>query len=261
MLCTITLTTYLLFCSAGEGTTYTVSKGDTLFKIAEHFYGEGRLWPSLSKANPGLDPQKLIPGNTIQIPAMDNKTNRDKPINISRATYSKDKAAKPVHVSYKTYSLTISRDTDLMLNMLCYVLIGCIAVTVIQSILFYTSGQVFNINKISILSSFKATFLTEFTYFFLTGAVFILTFTLINTLLGKTELSFHANIEHFWYTLKTLPFQLPLLLSVIFLYACVGFHFLRSLCKINILQALLIVFTGSVLPALGIAAFIYTAYV
>lgn len=48
--------------------TYTVKKGDTLFSIAKSSYGTGRDWQKIVSANPGLDPQKLKVGQTIQIP-------------------------------------------------------------------------------------------------------------------------------------------------------------------------------------------------
>ena len=54
--------------SATGSKTYTVKKGDTLFSIAKASYGTGRDWQKIVSANPGLDPQKLKPGQTLTIP-------------------------------------------------------------------------------------------------------------------------------------------------------------------------------------------------
>ena len=48
--------------------TYTVKRGDTLYKIAAQRYGEGKQWQRIVSANPGLDPAKLRVGQTITLP-------------------------------------------------------------------------------------------------------------------------------------------------------------------------------------------------
>ena len=53
---------------SGEGTTYTVKKGDTLFSIARAVYGNGGQWQRIANANPGLSPSTLKAGTTIAIP-------------------------------------------------------------------------------------------------------------------------------------------------------------------------------------------------
>lgn len=263
MLCTLALSTCLLFCGEKPASAYTILPGDTLFQIAESVYGEGRLWPDIARANPDIKPNALKPGQVIAIPGkrQDSKAPAaPQAFALSRGTFQEKMGAAPAPASFKTYTFTISKDMDLMITMALYVLMGCLVITMAQSLLFYMSGQIFKIRSVSMLASFKATFLTETTYLFMAGSVFLLTFTIINTLLGKTDLSFYENMVHFWYTLKILPLHLPLLLGILLFYACVGLHYLRRLCDISLPQALLIVFTGSVMPSLGLTLFFYSAF-
>jgi 5'-nucleotidase / UDP-sugar diphosphatase len=56
--------------SAGaiSGNSYTIQKGDTLWKIATARYGDGRKWHEIADANPGLSPSALHVGETITLP-------------------------------------------------------------------------------------------------------------------------------------------------------------------------------------------------
>ena len=45
-----------------------VQDDDTLERIARREMGAGSLWPEILKANPGLDPRKLRPKQTIRVP-------------------------------------------------------------------------------------------------------------------------------------------------------------------------------------------------
>jgi 5'-nucleotidase / UDP-sugar diphosphatase len=56
--------------AAGEasGKTYTIQKGDTLWKIATSHYGDGKKWHEIADANPGLSPSALRVGETISLP-------------------------------------------------------------------------------------------------------------------------------------------------------------------------------------------------
>lgn len=51
--------------------TYTVKKGDNLWKISQRFYGDGRQWETIYQANVkviGPDPDLIQPGQVLTIP-------------------------------------------------------------------------------------------------------------------------------------------------------------------------------------------------
>jgi len=54
----------------GKTSTYTVKKGDNLWKIAKRFYGKGTMWPKIYKANEKRikDPNRIYPGQVLVIP-------------------------------------------------------------------------------------------------------------------------------------------------------------------------------------------------
>jgi 5'-nucleotidase/UDP-sugar diphosphatase len=54
--------------SSAAGASYTVKKGDTLYKLAREHYGDGKQWQRIASANPGLSPQSLRVGQTLIIP-------------------------------------------------------------------------------------------------------------------------------------------------------------------------------------------------
>ncbi len=51
--------------------TYTVQSGDSLSKIAKHFYGDGNRWREIFEANRDRisNPDMIHPGQSIKIPA------------------------------------------------------------------------------------------------------------------------------------------------------------------------------------------------
>ncbi len=53
-----------------EPQSYTVQKGDTLWKIADKFYGDGKKWSLIADANTAVlgNPNHLKPGTVITIP-------------------------------------------------------------------------------------------------------------------------------------------------------------------------------------------------
>ncbi|NOY75676.1 MAG: LysM peptidoglycan-binding domain-containing protein [Kiritimatiellaeota bacterium] len=57
--------------ASAEFQTYTVRKGDTLWKIARRFYGSGKEWRKIYQANQDTmsDPNKVKAGSKIRIPA------------------------------------------------------------------------------------------------------------------------------------------------------------------------------------------------
>ncbi|MEI8144870.1 MAG: peptidoglycan-binding protein LysM [Alphaproteobacteria bacterium] len=56
--------------AAPEARMYTVVKGDTLWKISEHFYGKGADYPKIVAANnpPITNPDLIQPGWVLRIP-------------------------------------------------------------------------------------------------------------------------------------------------------------------------------------------------
>ena len=57
--------------AASDGTasgSYTIKKGDTLWRIASSKYGDGKKWHEIADANPGLSPSSLRVGETITLP-------------------------------------------------------------------------------------------------------------------------------------------------------------------------------------------------
>lgn len=61
--------THEMTVTAGAPHTYVVKRGDTLFKIAQQFYGDGNKWTNIRKANPRIkDPDQLRIGERLTIP-------------------------------------------------------------------------------------------------------------------------------------------------------------------------------------------------
>ncbi|HEX4959673.1 MAG TPA: LysM peptidoglycan-binding domain-containing protein [Thermoanaerobaculia bacterium] len=54
-----------------EEQTYTIASGDSLSKIAKHFYGDASRWREIFDANSDVikDPDMIYPGQTIKIPS------------------------------------------------------------------------------------------------------------------------------------------------------------------------------------------------
>ena len=48
--------------------TYTVQKGDTLFRIAKDRYGDGTMWQKIVSANPGVSASHLKVGQKLKMP-------------------------------------------------------------------------------------------------------------------------------------------------------------------------------------------------
>ncbi len=54
---------------SGEKTVYIVKPGDTLYDIAKKYYGRGELWTIIAKANPLINPDRLLVGQKLEIPS------------------------------------------------------------------------------------------------------------------------------------------------------------------------------------------------
>lgn len=51
-----------------EALEWRVARGDTLWRIADRLYGDGRLWPLLQQANGLPRPDHLLPGQRLRVP-------------------------------------------------------------------------------------------------------------------------------------------------------------------------------------------------
>jgi nucleoid-associated protein YgaU len=49
-------------------TKHTIKDSDTLFKLAEAYYGDGNQWQKIKNANPGINENNLQVGQEITIP-------------------------------------------------------------------------------------------------------------------------------------------------------------------------------------------------
>ncbi len=49
-------------------TMYTVVRGDTLWSIANRYYGDGKRWRDIAQANGIHDPRKLVVGEQLTLP-------------------------------------------------------------------------------------------------------------------------------------------------------------------------------------------------
>jgi nucleoid-associated protein YgaU len=54
--------------AAAEPRTHVVVRGDTLYSIAEQYYGTGRYWEAIRDANPGITPERLPIGQRLVVP-------------------------------------------------------------------------------------------------------------------------------------------------------------------------------------------------
>jgi|GEM_PF-5747449 len=73
---------------------YEIQPGDRLDIISNKFYGTHQRWKELLKANPGLDPAKIKPGQIILIPG--TKTDLPKQETVYLSTHSQNRRAYKV---------------------------------------------------------------------------------------------------------------------------------------------------------------------
>ena len=55
--------------AAGAGRSYVVRKGDTLSLIAQRELGDAKLWPKIAALNPKVDPNRVVVGASLVLPA------------------------------------------------------------------------------------------------------------------------------------------------------------------------------------------------
>ena len=94
---------------AATETTYKVSSGDTLWKIADKFYGDGEKWKVIYEANKDKlsSPGTIVPGQELVIPA----SGRSSPDKSSKAK-SKDKAKNSSKDKAKDSSKDKAKDSS-----------------------------------------------------------------------------------------------------------------------------------------------------
>ncbi len=51
-----------------ERSVHIIKKGDTLSGIARRFYGSTEAWDAIARANPGVDPDRLLVGMRLALP-------------------------------------------------------------------------------------------------------------------------------------------------------------------------------------------------
>ena len=54
--------------SAAGPRTHVVQRGETLYSLAQAFYGSGKQWQTIADANPGVTPSRMPVGQTLMIP-------------------------------------------------------------------------------------------------------------------------------------------------------------------------------------------------
>jgi 5'-nucleotidase len=55
--------------TAKTPTTHVIAAGDTLWDLAETFYGDGARWRKLANANRRASPRHLLVGQELRVPA------------------------------------------------------------------------------------------------------------------------------------------------------------------------------------------------
>ena len=96
--------------TAEVGETYTVSKGDNLWNVAENAYGSGYNWVDIAKENNLTSPDMLYEGQTLLIPNVESKLatvnsimDESSPDKISGATYEVQKGDNLWNICVRAY--------------------------------------------------------------------------------------------------------------------------------------------------------------
>jgi nucleoid-associated protein YgaU len=62
---------------------HVIKRGDTLWKVSEMYYGDGRRWKNLVVANPGLDPAAMVVGQTIKIQPLSTSSTQSGALDVA----------------------------------------------------------------------------------------------------------------------------------------------------------------------------------
>ncbi len=90
---------------AAAGRVHVVEEGETLGDISKQYYGSTRHWRDIVKANPGLDPDRLLVGTKLSIPELGAQTPH---------AATQEEGAQPLNAGGSTYVVQ-SGDTSLRL--------------------------------------------------------------------------------------------------------------------------------------------------
>lgn len=86
-----------------SGRTHTIAAGETFVSIARAVYGDGRYYKAIEDANPNVDPGRLKPGMTIQLPPASQVKEARKSSKASGTGASS--SASPLSADHKTYTV------------------------------------------------------------------------------------------------------------------------------------------------------------
>lgn len=102
--------------------TYVIKAGDTMSSIAAEWFGEGKKWDLIAKANPLIDPTKMQIGQKLNLPPKTAEREKPKPgareytvrpgdtlVSIARAIYGDGARWKTI---YEANKKTIGSDPD-----------------------------------------------------------------------------------------------------------------------------------------------------
>lgn len=102
-----------LTTNSHAGTTHVVQKNETLAMISKAAYGSPNYYPHILRANPGLDPRKLKPGMTINLPPVSDvkPTSNGDPASASGSPSGSSSPAPSSKLDPKTEYVVESGDT------------------------------------------------------------------------------------------------------------------------------------------------------
>lgn len=105
-----------------RATTHVVQKGETLAQISEAAYGSANFWPAIQRANPTLDPKKLHPGMTINLPAVDEVKPRKEtsPTAVSPASAGLSPGRTAPSIDPRTQYVVAQNDSLYQISMKLY---------------------------------------------------------------------------------------------------------------------------------------------
>jgi hypothetical protein len=253
---------------AGNGdVNHRVRKGETLFAIAEHYYGNGLEWPRLWESNPHVDPDHLYIGDIIYVPPMGRTPARTAPrgrfTNPSSVYYEKDSGAAEVLVSSDapgagrmlwrdivpqiTGKTFFGLSLDKLLFLMCAWFLFHAA---LQGFMVWIAANITFVKDASFQKAMKATFLTETlalcTVLLVAGIGLMMVYVGTNAP-GSGGGQLFPTVEEY----VRHPVGMGLCaLAVLFLYVVLSLRFIPQIFGMQMGRAFTIVFLAILLPHL-----------